>query len=126
MAKGKGKKARIPKRVAGVRIPKEIRKSASPLLALVESQTGRALAAEILIAVAGVLSGRSLAKEGPAHAGQDIVRAASGTGHAMQGIAEAAIGAAARALHDALPSAAPQDEARRTDRMPEGGLPRKH
>lgn len=46
------KKARVPKRVAGVKIPKRLRRALSPAARFVSTNFGRSVAADVLVAIA--------------------------------------------------------------------------
>lgn len=58
-AKAKGGKAgkgsKMPKTIAGVKIPKSLRESASSIISLIETPLGRQILADVLIAAAGAL-----------------------------------------------------------------------
>jgi hypothetical protein len=105
----KTKAKKLPKRVAGVKIPKKLRKQGGGLVALLESPTGRAIAADALIAIAGALAGNRATREAVVGAGQDAVdagaAAAGRTGDAMRGVAEVATDLMAEAARHVLPTA---------------------
>jgi len=105
----KTKAKKLPKRVAGVKIPKKLRKQGGGLVALLESPTGRAIAADALIAIAGALAGNRATREAVVGAGQDAVdagaAAADRTGDAMRGVAEVATDLMAEAARHVLPTA---------------------
>jgi hypothetical protein len=71
------KKSKIPKKIAGVKIPKTLRKQGKGLAAMIDTPTGRALAAEVLMAVAGVLAGTKSGRKAAAHAVDDAADAAT-------------------------------------------------
>lgn len=62
------KTSKIPKKIVGVKIPKTLRKQSKGLAAMIDTPTGRALAAEVLIAIAGVLAGTKSGRKAAAHA----------------------------------------------------------
>lgn len=150
MSKGK-KKAKLPKRIAGIKVPKALRKSGGSLAGLVESPAGRKVLAESLMAVAGVLMGGKAAQEAgagkaAARAGHGIAETGSGLGHVLRDVAGATVGAVAEVVRDATskpasppaspppsqgaappaPIPGPAAEERRGARRPDPDLPRKH
>ncbi len=108
MAK-KAKAKKLPKSIAGVKIPKKLRRQGGGILGLLESPTGRALAADALIAVAGVLAGNDRSRQAVVGAGADAAEAgahaAGRTGDAVLGVAEVASGLMAEAARHVLPTA---------------------
>jgi hypothetical protein len=82
----KGKKAKdksaTPKQVAGVKVPKAMRKSGDSLASLVTSPFARELVADALIAIAGVLAGNKQARQAVARAGSDVADAGAKAGAA--------------------------------------------
>jgi 2-keto-4-pentenoate hydratase/2-oxohepta-3-ene-1,7-dioic acid hydratase in catechol pathway len=107
MAK-RAKAKKLPKSIAGVKIPKTLRKGSGNLAALIESPTARAIAADALIAIAGVLAGNDRSRRAVAGAGVDAAEAganaAGRTGDAVRGAAEIATGLVAEAARQVLPS----------------------
>ncbi len=106
----KKKKSRLPKKIAGVRVPKAVRKGRfGELLA---SQTGQKLIAEALLGGAAILAGKKAAesprlREATSKAKAkvaDTVEAA--TPSVTDGALAAAIAAAARSFADALQNGA--------------------
>ena len=71
----KGKSAKMPKKIGGTKVPKEVRSAGDMLASLVTSPMARELVADALIAVAGVLAGNKKTREAVAGAGAE---AASG------------------------------------------------
>jgi len=93
------KKNKIPKKIAGVKIPKILRKD-SLLKSLLNSPTGRQIIANALVAAAGAAASALLA-------GTEGTTKASANGREEAGkIAKRALQSAAGALTDALSSAA--------------------
>jgi hypothetical protein len=93
------KKNKIPKKIAGVKIPKILRKD-SLIKSLLNSPTGRQIIANALVAAAGAAASALLA-------GSQGASKASANGHEDAGkIAKRALQSAAGALTDALSSAA--------------------
>ncbi|WP_374468497.1 hypothetical protein [Phenylobacterium sp.] len=134
MAKTKRKtKSLLPKRIAGVKVPKAVRKGRfGELLA---SRTGQVLIAEAIMA-AGAMAGARKAGQSPSarsflHDAAEHIRD-RGRGHVELGPAGGALafalGEAARAFADALRSGAPQADTTRHDAeadwqpAPDGGL----
>jgi hypothetical protein len=140
----KGKKAKLPKRIAGIKVPKALRKSGGSLAGLVESPAGRKVLAEALMAVAGVLMGGKAAQEAgagkaAARAGHGVAETGSGLGHVLRDVAGATVGAVAEVVRDAAakpappppgqgaaPTAGQTGEERRGPRRPDAEAPRKH
>jgi hypothetical protein len=50
-----GKGSKVPKTIAGVKIPKSLRESASSIISLIETPLGRQILSDVLIAAAGAL-----------------------------------------------------------------------
>ncbi len=107
--KGKGK-GKLPKTVAGVKVPKTLRKAAAGTL--LDSPLAREILADMLIAAAGAAAA-ALVKERPtgqqvADAGEAVVdaggRAAGATRDAVQGAAEAVTETVAGAARQILPA----------------------
>ena len=111
-AKGKNarksaKKDKLPKTLAGVPIPKSLRKPGSSLAGLIASPTGRELAADILIAVAGVLAGNKRTRGTVAQTAADVAQGAAGTARdTTQTITGAVANVVAEAARQILPSPA--------------------
>jgi hypothetical protein len=58
----KGKKAKLPKRIAGVKIPKELRKNGGWLLGLLETPQGKAFVTSGLTVIAAAMTGAKMPK----------------------------------------------------------------
>jgi hypothetical protein len=104
------KKAALPKKIAGVKVPKTIRKSRM-LRAMLRNPMGRDLLANALVAGAGAAAavlvekreniadaGKQAAKTGK-KAGKKSYRAAQMAGHAMESAVSAMMGVVADAAH---------------------------
>ncbi|MCJ8520386.1 hypothetical protein ABID21_003411 [Pseudorhizobium tarimense] len=110
------KKNRIPKKVAGFKVPKSIRKS-KPLKAMLASKTGRDILGKVLMAGAAAAAA-VLAEERDevAHAGKKGAgkgaRAIGIAGDAMQSAAHAAMGVVTDLARSYLPQT--KDEKRST------------
>ena len=108
MAKKNGKKL-VPKRVGGVKIPKDVRKAANAFAALLTTPEARQLAADVLIAVAGVLAAGGRAADtdqnGTSKA-EDTGSAAAETGTALASTAGDAAKVAAGVVGDVVSEAA--------------------
>jgi hypothetical protein len=98
----KAKAKKLPKTIAGVKIPKKLRKQGGGLVSLLESPTGRAIAADALIAVAGALAGNRTTRKAVLETGGDVVGAG---GDAVRGVAEVATDIMAEAARHVLPTA---------------------
>jgi hypothetical protein len=96
MAKSKDKNSGVPKKVAGVKIPKAVRK-AGPLASLFNSSLGREILADALIAAAGAAAAALTRTRTAEKAGQ--AAAAAGT-EATEGVQTAA-GAVANVVTEA-------------------------
>ncbi|KAA2237428.1 hypothetical protein [Salinarimonas soli] len=119
----KAKAKKLPKTIAGVKIPKELRRKGGSLVDILESPTARMIAAEALMALAGALAGNRTSRQAIAGAGQDAAeagaQAADRTGDAVRGAAEVATGLVAEAARHVLPTALggkSDDVVRRADR----------
>jgi hypothetical protein len=77
----KGKK-KVPKRIAGVKVPKDLRRKAEVALTLVENPAVRQLAAAALTAAAGALASSSKSKRAATRAADEAGDAAAGAGRA--------------------------------------------
>ena len=95
--KGKSKKAGTPKSIAGVKVPKAMRKSSS-FATLFNSELGREILADALIAAAGAAAA-ALTRTRPARAAGGVI-ADAGSG------AAASAGTAANATGDLVQTAA--------------------
>ena len=111
MAKDKKPKAlKVPKRVAGIKVPKKLRKSANKALAIAESPQARELAVAALTAAATALTTRSAEGEGrpalrPGEGGTD-----DRAGRLADAVIAAALDGARRLLDGLEPSAATEPE----------------
>lgn len=94
MAKHKSKGFRLPKRIAGVKIPKQLRKSGS-LASVLESPMARQILADALIAAAGALATSRDARHAVGHAG-------SGAAETVRDAAGAIAGVVAEGMRHAL------------------------
>ena len=91
----KGKSAKMPKKIGGTKVPKEVRSAGDMLASLVTSPMARELVADALIAVAGVLAGNKKTREavaGAASSAKELGQTATGA------VAEVVAGAARRIL----------------------------
>jgi len=104
---GKDKSA-VPKKVAGVKVPKQLRKSSDSLSSLITSPLARELVADALIAIAGALAGTkkgraTVAKAGAgvSTAGAAVMDAGAGAASAVGDAASTATGAVAEVVTEA-------------------------
>ncbi|WP_448188521.1 hypothetical protein [Azospirillum sp. sgz301742] len=115
------KSFKIPKKIAGVKIPRKLRKSGKWLVGFLESPTGREVAAAALTAMAGVLAGSSRpVREAAGDAGRTAAQAGTGAAGLMRDMAEAAVGVVSEAARDLVSPAAsgkgqPQSAKRSSD-----------
>ena len=99
----KGKSAKMPKKIGGTKVPKEMRSAGDMLASLVTSPMARELVADALIAVAGVLAGNKKTREAVAGAGAQAASGAKDIGQTATGaVAEVVAGAARRILPSAM------------------------
>ncbi|RAK50882.1 hypothetical protein [Phenylobacterium deserti] len=102
MAK-KSKKHALPKRIAGIKIPKAVRKA--PIGELLASKAGQALIAEAVMAVGAVAGGKSASNPKVRRAADKTARGVKDVGAgagAAGGVLAYALGEAARSFVDAL------------------------
>lgn len=115
MAKSKKKKNHLPKRIAGVKVPKSVRRGR--LGEVLASPAGQAVLADVAIgagALAATKIGRNAkvrrfadqAADRASHAGRDSAHEVAEAGSALT----YAIGEAARSFADALNRGAPDDD----------------
>lgn len=76
-AKGKEPKSKsaLPKKVGGVKVPKQLRKGSDSLSSLITSPLAREVVADALIAIAGALAGSRTARDTVAKAGSNVAKA---------------------------------------------------
>jgi hypothetical protein len=94
MAK-KAKKAKdksaLPKKVAGVKVPKSLRKNSDSLSSLIASPLAREVVADALIAIAGALAGNKKSREAVTKAASNAAKTGARAGSAaMEAGADAA------------------------------------
>jgi len=104
MAKKKSKKGGLPKRIAGVKIPKAVRKA--PIGEILASKAGQTLIAEAVMAVGAVAgakkAGDSRKVQRAAGKAAEGVHDAGAGAAAASGVLAYALGEAARSFVDAL------------------------
>ena len=113
----KGKKAdqksAVPKKVAGVKVPRQVRESKS-LATLLTSGLGREILADALIAAAGAAAAALTRTRAAQEAGQAVAQAstqaASATGDAVQTAAGAVANVVSEAARTFLPASLVGDE----------------
>ncbi len=103
--KKKAKKAKLPKRIGGIKIPKSIRNSSGPFAALLDSKVGREAAAAGLVAIAGSLLGSDAARRTAGAVGHGAHDAGTGAADALGTIGKAAGSVVAEAARRVLPAA---------------------
>ena len=111
MAKGKdGKqKLKVPKKIAGVKVPKEVRKAADPVLRALDNPLVADIAAAALVAAAGALTERR-------KPGRSKGAAADNPGAASSGSLNGAFSVLAAKMADKAMSALETLEQRVTDK----------
>jgi len=118
----KEKKLKVPKRIAGVKVPKKIRKPVNQALAMAEDPAARGLAIAALTAAAAALTerrpiGEVLRATGPTRPGQPGTNAEQ-AGRFADVIIAAALDGASRLVDGAVASAAPQEPSADNDDKP--------
>lgn len=98
MGKAKKQAFKLPKKIAGIKIPKAIRNSSGSIVQFLETPQGREIAASALAAMAAAITSNKKAR----HAVADAGRGTANTGSSLtRGIAEAATGVATGVLVEA-------------------------
>lgn len=95
------KNAKLPKKIAGVKISKKVRKSGNKLIAAANTPAGRELLAAGLVAAGAALAKAQKARRSTEGAAEPVKDAAE-RGAQMAGQIGAAVGAAANAALDRL------------------------
>ena len=101
MGKKAKDKAALPKKVAGVKVPKSLRKNSDSLSSFIASPLAREIVADALIAIAGVLAGNKKTRQTVAKAGSAAVDAGADAASATRDMATTATGAVAEVVTDA-------------------------
>jgi hypothetical protein len=95
------KALKIPKKIAGMKVPKQLRKSGKSLTKMLDSPIGRQALAAALTAAAGVLAGSNkTVREGIGEAGSAVAQTGSGAAGLVREVAQAAVGAVADTVAD--------------------------
>jgi hypothetical protein len=102
MAKDKAKKSGMPKKVAGVKVPKTVRQSKS-LGTLLTSDLGREILADALIAAAGAAAAALTRTRAARNAGHAVVDAGADASDALQTAAGAVASVVSQAAKSLLP-----------------------
>jgi|SRR5829696_2279968 hypothetical protein len=102
MAKTKDKKSGVPKKVAGVKVPKAVRQSKS-LSTLLTSRLGREILADALIAAAGAAAAALTRTRTAKNAGKSVAEAGAETSDAVQTAAGAVASVVSEAAKSFLP-----------------------
>lgn len=121
------KKSKGPKKIAGVKVPKTVRKSA--ITTLFESELGRQILADALIAAAGAAAA-ALVKNRPsaqqvAHAGGAVVDAGADAAAATRDTVHSAAGGVAHLVTEAAQHILPSGMTGVSDRDENDGRPGK-
>ena len=111
MAKKKNKN-KIPKRIAGFKVPKALRKSSGPLVALLATPHGREAAAAALSAAATALIGTDAGRQMAGDAGHAAAGAGSAVVGGLESVGQAAGAALRQAAQAILPSPAVEEASR--------------
>jgi len=108
----KAKKIKIPKRIAGIKVPKTLRKSGGSLAGLLQTPHGREIAAAALSAAAAALLGTNKAREVAGDAGSAAVGAGLTIAGGLESAGHAAGTVLREAAHSILPASVVDDDAR--------------
>jgi hypothetical protein len=100
----KSKKSGVPKKVAGVKVPKSVRQSKS-IGTLLTSDLGREILADALIAAAGAAAAALTRTRAARTAGNAVAEAGAGTGDLVQTAAGAVATVVTEAAKNILPAA---------------------
>lgn len=126
--KGSKDKSALPKKLAGVKVPKQLRQTSDSLSSLISSPLARELVADALIAIAGALAGSKKGRDtvakagaGAAKAGAAVMDAGAGTASAASDAAATATGAVAEIVTDAARRILPTSLVGGDDDVKEGG-----
>ncbi|HYG86014.1 MAG TPA: hypothetical protein VD978_07125 [Azospirillum sp.] len=112
------KSFKVPKKIAGVKIPKHLRKSVA---GLITSPLGREVAAAALTAMAGVLaSSNRQVREAAGEAGRTAAHVGTGAADLVRDIAAAGVNAALDAARELMASQTPgEDNPKMNKRTPD-------
>lgn len=105
MAKKK-KAARVPKRIAGVKIPKPVRRAARPLAEFLASDFGRGVAADALVALAIAFASTDAMRAAFKDAAKRARKSGGGLSELALYLGRAAVLPALVVLHGKLPGGA--------------------
>jgi hypothetical protein len=116
MAKTKDKKGGVPKKVAGVKVPKSVRQSKS-LSTLLTSNLGREILADALIAAAGAAAAALTRTRTARNAGHAVADAGAGATDSVQTAAGAVASVVSEAAKNFLPPSLLGENASHTERL---------
>ncbi len=102
MAK-KRKKARVPKRILGVKIPKSLRRAAKPLAQFLGTKLGREVAAEAIVALAIGLAASDKMRAAFKEAGAHARKSGRGLNDVVFSLGRAAVLPVIAAVYESLP-----------------------
>lgn len=102
MAK-KTKRARVPKRILGVKISKPFRRAARPLAEFLDTDLGRSVVTDAIVAIAVAFASTKAMRKALKRAGKHARRSGAHTGDLVLHLGRAAILPALVALHAKLP-----------------------
>jgi hypothetical protein len=112
------KKARAPKRIAGVKIPKRMRRALRPLAAFVDTEFGNNVVAGLLVALAAGFASSDDMRESLRHGAKRMRKGGGGLEDLALHLGRALVLPALVALHAKLPDDV-QAEQRRRERAEE-------
>lgn len=98
------KSKKLPKKIAGVKVPKTLRKSAPVIGGLLKSNAGREAVAAGLVAMAGALAGTKKGRKVTADAAEGAKDAATTAGGKIADLAETAASGMSEAARSVMPS----------------------
>jgi hypothetical protein len=97
------KKARVPKRVAGVKIPNKLRRALKPVARFVRTDFGRNIAADVLVALAVAFASTDAMRDAFRNAGKRSRKSGDGFADLALHLGRAALLPALVTLHAKLP-----------------------
>jgi hypothetical protein len=97
------KKARVPKRFAGVKVPKRLRRALKPVVKFLSTDVGRLVAANAAIALAGGFASTDEMRDAFRDAGKRSLKSGGGFADLALHLGQAAVLPALVALHAKLP-----------------------
>ena len=110
------KKARVPKRFAGVKIPKRVRRALKPVAKLLGTKAGRLVAANAAVALAVGFASTDEMRDAFRQAGKRSLKSGGGFADLALHLGQAAVLPALVALHAKLPGEVRSEQHARRER----------